>query len=292
MIKGLECLSYWERLSELGLFSLEKRGSGGSYHERTRVSWHKLKYRKLHLNRRKNVFIVRVFEHWMSLPREVVESPSLEIVETIQPVKRLRCLLSTSKLVLLLKETWNKQAERKGERGCGGLTLAGCLTPTQNRRGIDILEHVQSRAIKMIRGLKHMIIEKIEPDSFQRYTVEGEEAMGTSWYILEQVPRDIVDSLLGVTMLFKIQLDKALINPVWLALLWLKLKNELLEVRRKGGNRHCQQDNSRVCVRCQKSLGLIFDRGDLCQTCKLRVCNKCRVVGTDGQWKCSVCAKI
>ncbi|KFR06832.1 Synaptotagmin-like 5, partial [Nipponia nippon] len=71
-----------------------------------------------------------------------------------------------------------------------------------------------------------------------------------------------------------------------------KLKNELLEVRRKGGNRHCQQDNSRVCVRCQKSLGLIFDRGDLCQTCKLRVCNKCRVVGADGQWKCSVCAKI
>ncbi|XP_040386670.1 synaptotagmin-like protein 5 isoform X2 [Cygnus olor] len=71
-----------------------------------------------------------------------------------------------------------------------------------------------------------------------------------------------------------------------------KLKNELLEVRRKGGNRHCQQDNSRVCIRCQKSLGLIFDRGDLCQTCKLRVCTKCRVVGADGQWKCSVCAKI
>ncbi|XP_063199862.1 synaptotagmin-like protein 5 isoform X4 [Chroicocephalus ridibundus] len=71
-----------------------------------------------------------------------------------------------------------------------------------------------------------------------------------------------------------------------------KLKNELLEVRRKGGNRHCQQDNSRVCVRCQKSLGFIFDRGDLCQTCKLRVCNKCRDVATDGQWKCSVCAKI
>ncbi|KFO69767.1 Synaptotagmin-like 5, partial [Cuculus canorus] len=71
-----------------------------------------------------------------------------------------------------------------------------------------------------------------------------------------------------------------------------KLKNELLEVRRKGGNRHSQQDNSRVCIRCQKSLGFIFDRGDLCQTCKLRVCSKCRVMGTDGQWKCSVCAKI
>ncbi|NXO38884.1 SYTL5 protein, partial [Locustella ochotensis] len=71
-----------------------------------------------------------------------------------------------------------------------------------------------------------------------------------------------------------------------------KLKNELLEVRRKGGNRHSEQDNSRVCLRCQKSLGFIFDRGDLCQTCKLRVCSTCRVVGADGQWKCSVCAKI
>ncbi|NXB02892.1 SYTL5 protein, partial [Cnemophilus loriae] len=71
-----------------------------------------------------------------------------------------------------------------------------------------------------------------------------------------------------------------------------KLKNELLEVRRKGGNRHSQEDNSRVCVRCQKSLGFIFGRGDLCQTCKLRVCNTCRVVGADGQWRCSVCAKI
>ncbi|NWV30495.1 SYTL5 protein, partial [Origma solitaria] len=71
-----------------------------------------------------------------------------------------------------------------------------------------------------------------------------------------------------------------------------KLKNELLEVRRKGGNRHCPQDNSRVCVRCQKSLGLIFDRGELCQSCRLRVCSACRVAGADGHWKCSVCAKI
>ncbi|KAJ6667617.1 hypothetical protein lerEdw1_016738 [Lerista edwardsae] len=70
-----------------------------------------------------------------------------------------------------------------------------------------------------------------------------------------------------------------------------KLKNELLEVKRKGG-RHRHQDSSRICIRCQKSLGLIFDRGDLCQACKLRVCNKCRIVGIDGNWKCTVCAKI
>ncbi|NWU38836.1 SYTL5 protein, partial [Hylia prasina] len=71
-----------------------------------------------------------------------------------------------------------------------------------------------------------------------------------------------------------------------------KLKNELLEVRRKGGNRPSDQDNSRVCVRCQKSLGFIFDRGELCQSCGLRVCSTCRVGGADGHWKCSVCAKI
>ncbi|KAM3837405.1 synaptotagmin-like protein 5 [Vipera latastei] len=70
-----------------------------------------------------------------------------------------------------------------------------------------------------------------------------------------------------------------------------KLKNELLEVKRKGG-RHHQQDNSRVCTRCQKNLGLIFDRGDHCQICGLRVCNKCRVLATDSSWKCTVCDKI
>ncbi|XP_070606686.1 synaptotagmin-like protein 5 isoform X2 [Erythrolamprus reginae] len=70
-----------------------------------------------------------------------------------------------------------------------------------------------------------------------------------------------------------------------------KLKNELLEVKRKGG-RHHQQDNTRVCTRCQKKLGLIFDRGDHCQICSLRVCNKCHVLGTDGSWKCTVCDKI
>ncbi|KFV79126.1 hypothetical protein N308_13297, partial [Struthio camelus australis] len=40
---------------------------------------HKLKHRKFHLNIRKNFLTVRVTEHWSRLPREVVESPSLEI---------------------------------------------------------------------------------------------------------------------------------------------------------------------------------------------------------------------
>ncbi|XP_024907105.1 synaptotagmin-like protein 5 isoform X2 [Pteropus alecto] len=69
-----------------------------------------------------------------------------------------------------------------------------------------------------------------------------------------------------------------------------KLKNELLEAKRRSGK--TQQETSRVCVHCQRNLGLIFDRGDPCQACSLRVCSECRVSGYDGSWKCTVCAKV
>jgi len=102
MIRGLEYLSYEDRLTELGLFSLAKRRLRGELiaafqylkgpyrkdgeglftrvcSDRIRENGCKLKEGRFRLDIMKKFFTMRVVRHWNRLPREAVAATSLEV---------------------------------------------------------------------------------------------------------------------------------------------------------------------------------------------------------------------
>ncbi|NXG07751.1 SYTL3 protein, partial [Sakesphorus luctuosus] len=68
-----------------------------------------------------------------------------------------------------------------------------------------------------------------------------------------------------------------------------KLKLQLQQLRWKGAKNVSREYQEKCCARCQKSLGLLLNRGAVCKGCSHRVCSECRVCLNPCLWKCTIC---
>ncbi|XP_019482327.1 PREDICTED: synaptotagmin-like protein 4 isoform X1 [Hipposideros armiger] len=70
-----------------------------------------------------------------------------------------------------------------------------------------------------------------------------------------------------------------------------RLKNELLEIKRKGAKRGSQHYSDWTCARCQENMGRLTPKTNTCRGCNHLVCWDCRIQESNGTWRCKVCAK-
>ncbi|XP_045044879.2 synaptotagmin-like protein 3 isoform X2 [Desmodus rotundus] len=69
-----------------------------------------------------------------------------------------------------------------------------------------------------------------------------------------------------------------------------KLKTRLQQLRWKGAKSPGPEYGEKSCARCRRVLGLLLNRGAVCQGCSHRVCSECRVfLSGTCVWRCTVC---
>ncbi|KAH0622414.1 hypothetical protein JD844_024708 [Phrynosoma platyrhinos] len=67
------------------------------------------------------------------------------------------------------------------------------------------------------------------------------------------------------------------------------LKIQLQKLRWKGAKSTSNENQEKSCARCQRSLGMLINRGAVCNGCSHQVCSGCRIYLNPSLWMCTVC---